>query len=181
MKWALRAGPLGLAIIALLHSGFGDGVAAEAGLGLTNVSGRAGDCTAPTRLAACAPLFDGTESLLPGGPPIARSVTVTWQGARPSVFGLYVDRFLSRDPRSQPICTAADPAGKLILRVDQDGTPLYQGTLSDFQRDHGSASDALHLLGDSGRFTISIALDRSADNAYMGCVASADLVWIASQ
>ena len=181
MKWVVRAAPLLLAVIALLHTGIGDGLAAEGGVGLTNVSGRAGDCTIPTRLAACAPLFDGAETLFPGGPAVERSVTVTWHGGRASEFALYVDHFTSHDARSQPRCAAEDPAGKLDLRVDQDGVLLYQGTLGDFQRAHGTASDGLRLRGDSGRFTIAVALDRSADNAYMGCVSSADLVWIASQ
>jgi hypothetical protein len=182
VKLALKAAPLLLAAIALLHAGFGDGLAADAGMGLSNVSGQADDCPMPARMAACATLFGGSATIFPGGPAVERSATVTWHGgSHPSSFGLYLDRFSGRDARSQPGCTAADPADKLDLAVSQDGVLLYQGTLSSFNRDHGTAPDALKLRGDSGRFTISVALERSADNSYMGCVSAADLVWIASQ
>lgn len=182
VKRALKVAPLLLAAIALLHTGAGDGLAADSGLGLTNVSGQAGDCTVPARLTACATLFDGSATIFPGGPAVERSVTVTWHGStRPSSFGLHLDHFSSRDARSQPGCTAADPAAKLDLAVSQDGVLLYAGTLSGFHREHGAAPDALPLRGDSGRFTISVAMDRSADNSYMGCVSTTDLVWIASQ
>jgi hypothetical protein len=181
VKPVLKVAPLLLAAIALFHTGFGDGQASDVGVGLTNVSGQAGDCTAPTRLAACARLFDGSGVLFPGGPAVERSVTVTYHGGHASGFGLYLDQFTSRDGRSQPGCTTADPADKLDLAVSQDGRLLYQGTLSDFHREHGTAPDALPLHGDSGRFTISVAMERSADNTYMGCVSTTDLVWIASQ
>jgi hypothetical protein len=177
----LKAAPLVLVTIALLHAGIGDGLAAESGIGLTNLSGQAGDCKTPTRMAACAPLFDGSGLFYPGGPAVERSVTVTWHGGHPSAFGLYVDKFSSHDARSQPGCTTADPADKLNLLVAQDGNLLYQGTLSSFHREHGTAPDALHLHGHSGRFTISVAMDLSADNAYMGCVSTTDLVWVAAQ
>jgi hypothetical protein len=181
VTFVLKAAPLVLATIALLHAGIGDGLAADSGVGLTNVTGRAGDCTTPTRMAACAPLFDGSGLFFPGGPAVQRSVTVTWHGGHPSTFGLYLDNFTRHDARSQPGCTAADPTDKLNLVVAQDGSVLYQGTLSSFQREHGTAPDALRLRGSSGRFTISVAMDLSANNAYMGCVSTTDLVWIASQ
>ena len=181
LKLALKLAPLLVAGIAVLHTGFGAGLAADSGVGLTNVTGQGGDCTAPTRLAACAPLFDGTGVLFPGGPAVERSVTVTYHGGHASAFGLYLDQFTSREARSQPGCTTADPADKLDLAITQDGRLLYQGTLSSFHREHGTAPDALPLHGDSGRFTISVAMERSADNSYMGCVSTTDLVWIASQ
>jgi hypothetical protein len=181
-KPVLKVAPLLLAAIAIFHTGFDPGLAADSGVGLTNVSGQAGDCTAPTRLAACATLFDGSGMLFPGGPAVERSLTVTWHGSsHPSAFGLYFDKFTSRDVRSQPGCTTLDPTDKLDLTVTQDGRLLYQGTLSSFHREHGSAPDALPLHGDSGRFTISVAMEQSADNSYMGCVSTTDLVWIASQ
>jgi hypothetical protein len=177
----LQAVPLALAAAALLHGFFPDGLASEGGVGLSNVSGRAGDCVAPTRHAACAPLFDGSELLFPGGAPVAREVDVTWHGGHATSLGLYVDNFSSRDARSQPACTAADPADRLDLAVSQDGTLLYEGTLARFARDHGTAAGALDAHGDSGRFRIAVALDRAAGNSYMGCVSTAGLVWIASQ
>lgn len=172
----LKAAPLALAASALLHGGFNDGLASEGGLGLTDVAGQPGDCATPTRLAACAPLFDGAEILFPGGPAVTRSVTVTWHGnGRPaSAFGLYGDHLVTH-------CAGVNPAAKLDLTVSQDGVLLYSGTLAGFAAEHGSAPDALPARGDSGRFTIAVALDGSADNRYMGCSSTADLVWIASQ
>lgn len=178
----VKVAPFALAAFALLH-GFGDGLASEGGIGLTNVAGRAGDCVAPTRQAACATLFDGSGILFPGGPAVERSLTVTWHGNghAASALGLYVANFTSHDPRSQPGCTAADPADRLDLSVSQDGTLLYTGSLSDLARDHGSATDTLLARGDSGLFKIAVSLDRAAGNGYMGCVSTADLVWTASQ
>jgi hypothetical protein len=178
----LVAAALALGAVALLHGSFNDGLASEGGIGLTNVSGRAGDCVTPTRQAACATLFDGSASLFPGGPAIERSLTVTWHGNghAASAFGLYVGNFTSHNGRSAA-CAAADPAARLDLSVSQDGTLLYTGTLSEFARDHGSAPNALLAHGDSGRFSIAVSLDRAADNTYMGCVSTADLVWTASQ
>ena len=179
----IKTAPFALAAVALLHGSLGDGLASEGGIGLTNVSGRAGDCVSPTRQAACATLFDGSAGLFPGGPAIERSLTVTWHGNghAASAFGLFVDNFTSHDARSQAGCTAADPAARLDLSVSQDGTVLYAGTLSEFARDHGSAPHALPAQRDSGRFSIAVSLDRAADNSYMGCVSTADLVWTASQ
>lgn len=182
LRLAVKAAPLALAVVALLHGAFADGLASEGGVGLTDVSGQPGDCTAPTRQAACATLFDGRQLLYPGGPAVERSLSVTWHGSRPAGrLGLYVNNFSSRSLRSQAGCTATDPASMLDLRVTQDGRPLYDGTLSDFAQNHGSAPDALPGRGESGRFTIAVALDEAADNGYMGCVSTADLVWIASQ
>jgi hypothetical protein len=176
LGYLLKAAPFALALVALLHGAVTDGLANEGGIGLTNVSGRPGDCVAPTRLAACATLFDGSTALFPGGPAIERSTTVTWHGnGHPaSAFGLYVDNVGTR-------CAAADPAEKLDLTITQDGRLLYQGTLRQLTASHGAASDALPVHGDRGRFRIAVALDPSADNRYMGCVSTADLVWIASQ
>jgi hypothetical protein len=185
VKWAhlLKAAPLAVAALALLHGSFPDGLASEGGIGLSNVSGQPGDCVAPTRQAACATLFDGSARLFPGGPAIERSVTVTWHGNghAASAFNLYLGNFASHDARSQPGCTAPDPAARLDLSVSQDGTLLYEGTLAGFARDHGSALTALPVNGDGGRFSIAVALDRAADNSYMGCVSTADLVWTATQ
>jgi len=179
----VKAAPLVLAVVALVHGAFPDGLASEGAVGLTNVSGQAGDCVAPVRHGACATLFDGSEVLFPGGPAAVRSVTVTWHGGgRPaSVLGLFVDNFSSHNARSQPACTAPDPASRLDLSISQDGRLLYLGTLAGFASEHGTAPGALQAQGDSGRFTIAVALDRMADNSYMGCVSTGDLVWTASQ
>jgi len=182
LRPAIQAVPLALAAIALLHGAFADGLASEGGVGLTDVSGQPGDCTAPSRQAACATLFDGRQLLFPGGPAAERSVAVAWNGSRPAAaLGLYVDNFSSRNSRSQAGCTAPDPASRLDLTVTQDGRAIYEGTLSDFAQNHGSATTALRARGESGRFTIAVSLDSAADNSYMGCVSTADLVWIASQ
>ncbi len=171
----VKAAPLALAVVALLHGAFPDGLASEGGVGLTDVSGGPGDCAAPVRQAACATLFDGSEVLFPGGPAVERSLTVAWHGGGPAAsLGLYANRLSTR-------CAAVNPAEKLDLTVRQDGSLLYQGTLAGFAQEHGDAPNALVAHGDSGRFTIAVALDRLADNRYMGCSSTADLVWIASQ
>ena len=183
LGFLVKAAPLALAAVALWHGAFPAGLASDGGVGLTNVAGQTGDCAAPVRNAACATLFDGSDILFPGGPAAQRTVTVTWHGGgRPASFlGLFVGNFSSRSASSRPGCTAPDPASRLDLSISQDSRPLYLGTLSAFARDHGSAPSALPAAGDSGRFTIAVALDANADNSYMGCVSSADLVWTASQ
>lgn len=183
LGYLVKAAPLALAAAALWHGAFPGGLASEGGVGLTNIAGQAGDCTAPVRNAACATLFDGRDILFPGGPAAQRAVTVTWHGGgRPASFlGLFVNNFSSRNARSQPACTAPDPASRLDLSIKEDSRLLYQGTLAAFARDHGSAPSALQAAGDSGRFTIAVGLDEIADNSYMGCVSTADLVWTASQ
>ena len=121
-------------------------------------------------------MFDGRQPLYPGGPAVERSVTVTWHGnGHPaSAFGLYANHLTSS-------CPTANPADKLDLTISQDADQLYAGTLADFGVRHGTAADALPAHGGSGLFTIAVALDSSADNRYMGCSSTTDLVWIASQ
>jgi hypothetical protein len=177
-------GPLAAAAALLAHSSLG---LAQGTIGLTNVAGRAGDCAAPTRASVCAALFDGTSPLFPGGPAQVKQVRIAYSGDRPAhSLGLYLDHFASRAPASQAMCRAADPADALDIRVAEGDQVLYEGPLSDLATVHGAPQSMLDLPGPwSGgqphTFSISVVLDGAAGNAYMGCVSTADFVWLASQ
>lgn len=166
-------------------------------IGLTNVAGAAGDCTSPSQSAVCATLFPaGASPLYPGGPAEKAQVTITYRASNAtSSFGLYLSKFAARAPQSAAVCSAADPASMLDLTVRQGATTIYQGSLSAFAAAHSGPTSMLHLAGghdgsgaadrwqngDSSSFSISVALDRAADNAYMGCASTADIDWMAAQ
>lgn len=122
-------------------------------------------------------------TLLPGDT-VTTTASVAYVGTgRASELGIEAVHFLSRSPASDPSCTAADPASKLTLTVRTAGSILFEGTMTEFARSHGSPDAMLALPGPwiSGRahaVTITVGLDRAADNAYMGCVSRADLNWL---
>ncbi len=187
------ATPLATVITLALHQL--TGAAAAPTIGLTDVAGVAADCSAPTASAACASLFRSAAQLYPGGPAEVVKVTVGYHAGPPShAFGVYLPTFSSRHDANAPTCSAADPAGKLDLTIAQGARPIYQGTLAAFATAHSAPASMLHLRGgrdgsgavdrwrdgDRSTFTITVALNASADNAYMGCVSSADIAWLAA-
>lgn len=170
---------------------------AAAPIGLTNVAGAGADCTTPAANAVCAALFPaGASPLYPGGPAQSAEVTVTYHASSPTAsFGVYLTNFSARAAESAPYCSASDPASMLDLTIRQGARTIYQGTLSAFALTHSAPTSMLHLAGgrdgagsldrwhdgDSSTFTISVSLDRAADNAYMGCASTADIAWLAAQ
>jgi hypothetical protein len=189
LGFAFKAGlPLIAAAGLLAHSSAG---LAAGPIGLTDVTGKVGDCTAPVSNGVCAPLFDGHQLLWPGEAPQTATVAIGYHGQAPAALALYVSDFTARAAGSGPSCTASDPAAKLDLRIVQAGSLIYSGTLSDLAGAHHDAPTALPLQspagsggsswhpGDSSTFTFSVGLDASADNAYMGCVTTAGLTWVA--
>ena len=162
-------------------------------IGLTNVSGAAGDCVTATTNARCATLFQGREVMWPGKAPMKANVTITYHGSGTHGFGVYLSSFASKSARSSSLCQAADPADKMNLKIEQGGNTVYEGTLSAFAALYHDSTAMLHLAGghngagtvdrwagnDSSDFTLSVGLDLSADNPYMGCVSTADIAWLA--
>ena len=70
------------------------------------------------------------------------------------------------------------------MAVSVDGKNVYQGTLSDFGRDHASSDLPLTLPGNWGpgsthAVTVAVDLSRSAGNEFEGCGPTTDFVWIA--
>jgi hypothetical protein len=172
----------------------GDGAFAADGIGLTNVAGAAGDCSAPTASGACATLFNGDNLMWPGKQPAVATVTIAYHGhATTTDFGVYLSKFESRSSKSGALCTAADPADRINLAIRQGDSIVYQGTLNELAGAHHDPSSLLPLRGghqgsgDAGRwadgdastFTISVGLDISADNSYMSCISTADIAWLA--
>jgi hypothetical protein len=148
-------------------------------------------CSQAASSQVCGNLFAAGASLVPGGAATSRTVTLTYSGSAASgAAGLYLQGFQTRTAASAPTCTAIDPAAKLDLTVAENGRTLYEGTLSDFAAIHSDPAGRLVLAGATGRddhfnpgdrvaVTLSIALDRSAGNAYMGCASTTDFVWFA--
>ncbi len=180
LRVALKASvPLLAAAGLLMHSLPGE---AASRIGLTDEAGLPGDCRTPVHDAACARLFDGSQPLSPGGPANAMRVRISYQGGKPAAaLGVYVANFTARTPGSAAICTAPDPTDKLNVRLAQGSTVVYDGTLSELAREHAGPAGSLQLRPQSSTFTIAVSLDPTAGNSYMGCVSTADLVWIASQ
>lgn len=180
--------PAAVAAALLAHGAIAQAHAA-APIGLTDVTPGAAasaQCAAPARDSVCAPLFDGTASLFPGGPAQVRQVRITYTGDRPAhAVGLYVTGFQSRAAGSLGYCTAPDPASMLDVTVSEAGRPVYEGTLSALAAAHGSSPDLVALpgrwAGEGHTYTISARLDPAAGNPYMGCTSTADFVWFAEQ
>ncbi|HVD02241.1 MAG TPA: hypothetical protein VNG93_14050 [Candidatus Dormibacteraeota bacterium] len=148
-------------------------------------------CTAVRGGQTCGDLFAGAGVMAPGGPAEVRQAVLTYNGSAPSTAtGLYLEHFASRGAASAPVCTAADPASKFDFTVSADGQVLYQGNLASFAAAHSDPSTRLSLPGGSGRLdhwapgdtvavTLAVSLDRSADNAYMGCSTDTQFTWFA--
>ena len=73
--------------------------------------------------------------------------------------------------------------------IRSGGVLVYSGTLAGLAVVAGSAASALSVPGASGRpewhpgdravVSTTVALDRAADNSYMGCSSHAELAWSA--
>jgi hypothetical protein len=148
-------------------------------------------CTTVAGGQTCGDLFAGAGRLAPGGPAEVRQAVLTFNGSSSSrSAGLYLEHFASRGAGSAPVCTAADPASKFDFTVSAEGQTLYQGTLAGFAATHVDPASRLALPGGSGRLdrwapgdtvavTLSVSLDRSADNSYMGCSTDTQFTWFA--
>lgn len=189
---ALKIGaPVAIALGLLIHTV--TGAFASETVGLTNVSGAAGDCNYSTSNGVCATLFTGAHNMWPGKTPELATVTIGYKGATTHAFGVYLSKFESHSARSGAYCTAADPADKMNVVIRQGATIVYSGSLSEFGAAHhdptslltlrggqsGSGQSGRWISGDSSTFTISVGLDISADNPYMSCVTTADIAWMA--
>ena len=130
---------------------------------------------------ACGAIFPAVDGPLSPGVARRRTVTATFSNAR--VRGLYLTGFASRAAGSSALCTAADPAAAVTLKIEGAPGLLYSGTLSDFGRAHGSTASMLPLPTGSDtqvlRFTAGYS--PSAGAPYMGCVSSGDFAWYAAQ
>jgi hypothetical protein len=127
----------------------------------------------------------GSDQIFPSGAALAPGEVATGSvqfarhhGLSNHRLGLYVSRYSSRAEASSALCTAADPADKVVLTIRSDSGAIYDGTLSDFAAKHGSASSALTLRDVTKEtVTFTMLLDQSSGNAYMGCRSTADLTW----
>jgi len=148
-------------------------------------------CSAVSGGQSCGDLFAGAGRLASGVPAEVSQSMLTFNGTVSSrAAGLYVDRFASRGAGSDAVCTAADPASKFDFTVTANGRVLYQGTLAGFAASHADPSSRLSLPGASGQLDrwapgdtvavdLSVSLDRSADNSYMGCTTDTQFTWFA--
>lgn len=177
----LRAVGAVAVVLALAYHGLATAAASD-GFGLTNIAGGPNDCVAPTRNGVCSQLFDGREALYPGHGE-ERAVTLAYHGLGTAAVGMYLTRFTSRASTSRALCREADPAALLDVEVRSGARTLYSGTLSDLAAVHGAPISAVQLGrwpdGRSETLILDVTLDASAGNDDMGCVSTADFVWIA--
>jgi hypothetical protein len=135
------------------------------------------------------PLFSAADRpLYPGGPPNLRMVALSYHGPTAVALVLYVSNFVPRTAASSASCTAADPGRLLRFEVEQHGVTTYAGSIGEFAKIHGDSSKGLALLsprgggwydGDRTSVSLSVSLEPTADNSAMGCVAAADIDWVA--
>lgn len=147
----------------------------------------AAGCSQGAAGSECSRLFDGGQVLYPGSAPITRNVSVSYSGDRSSSeAGLYLTHYATKATRSGSTCTATDPGSMLNLLISENGIVLYQGTLSAFAAAHADPSTLLALHGghlSPGAvltLTMSVSMNRAADNAYMSCATDTNFAWFAS-
>lgn len=188
VKFAIAARVVG-SVAALAVAAIAAGSSAQASFhpGAVSLTATAAGCSPAATGSECSRLFDGGQVLFPGSAPITRSITVSYAGDRSSTeAGLYLTHFTSRATRSGAGCTAADPGSMLTLTVSLGGTVLYEGTLSAFAATHADPTTLVTING--GRLnpgqavtlTMSIAMNRAADNSYMGCASDTNFAWYAA-
>jgi hypothetical protein len=146
---------------------------------------RGAQCTSAGLTQVCSSLFDGGQALYPGGPTESASLTLDYQGSKPSAqAGLFLQHFVSRAPNSAASCTAEDPAAMLRVIVVRDGSTVFDGSLSSLAGHADSASLASIgrlAAGSTADLTVTVGMYREAGNSYQGCVSKADFVWFAAQ
>jgi hypothetical protein len=142
-------------------------------------------CSSTGLTQVCSGLFDGGQALYPGGPAETASLTLNYQGSKPAAqAGLFLQHFVSHAPGSDAACTAADPAAMLRVSVVRDGASVFEGSLSSLAAHSdsaGMASIGRLAAGGFANLTVTVKMDRAADNSYMGCVSKADFVWFAAE
>jgi hypothetical protein len=146
---------------------------------------RGAQCSSAGLTQVCSGLFDGGQALYPGGPSQSASLTLDYQGAKPSAqAGLFLQHFVSHTSGSGATCTAADPASMVQLTVVRDGSVVFAGSLTALAAHADSAgmtSIGRLAAGGTAHLTVTVSMDRAADNSYMGCVSKADFVWFAAE
>ncbi|HEY8738677.1 MAG TPA: hypothetical protein VIO62_16730 [Candidatus Dormibacteraeota bacterium] len=146
---------------------------------------RGAQCSSAGLTQVCTGLFDGGQALYPGSPSESASLTLDYQGTKPAAqAGLFLEHFVSHSSGSDAACTAADPASMLRVTVLRDGSVAFQGSLSALATHADSAgmtSIGRLAAGGTAHLTVTVSMDRAADNSYMGCVSKADFVWFAAE
>ena len=146
---------------------------------------RGAQCSSAGLTQVCTGLFDGAQTLYPGGPSESASLTLDYQGTRPAAqAGLFLQHFVSHSPGSDAACTAADPASMLLVTVLRDGSVAFEGSLSALAThadSAGMASIGRLEAGGTAHLTVTVSLDSAAGNTYMGCLSKADFVWFAAE
>jgi len=141
-----------------------------------------------TDLGGNTPIFNSSQQYIPGDTPTVEYAHLRLAGpVSSSAAGLYITNFQSKAPSSLSICTAPNPADKFDVTIDEGSQVLYSGTLSDLASEHNSPQTLLPISGgvlkpgQTATIKLSVGLDVSADNPYMGCSVSASLAWYAAQ
>jgi hypothetical protein len=146
---------------------------------------RGAQCSAAGLTQVCSSLFDGGQALYPGGPSESASLTLDYQGGKPSAqAGLFLQHFVSRAPASSATCTAVDPAAMLRVTVVRDGSAVFDGSLSSLAGhadSAGGASIGRLAAGGTAKLEVTVGMYRDADNSYQGCLSKADFVWFAAE
>jgi hypothetical protein len=146
---------------------------------------RGAQCSSAGLTQVCSSLFDGGQALYPGGPTESASLTLDYQGSKPSApAGLFLQHFVSRAPASGATCTAADPAAMFRVTIVRDGATVFDGSLGSLATHSdsvGMVSIGRLAAGSTSNLTVTVGMDRAAGNSYQGCVSKADFVWFAAE
>jgi hypothetical protein len=147
-----------------------------------------GDTSCIQASTRCDLRFAGNDNLYPGGPPALAAVEVAYRShSQRAAVQLYVAEFEGRSVLSSPLCTATSPATLFNVAINAERHALYAGSLDALARLASTPGGGLFvpapgghprwMPGDGQQVTISIGLDRSADNAYMGCSVQVAFGW----
>jgi hypothetical protein len=150
-----------------------------------------GDRSCSKGAAPCHIRFTGSDNLYPGGPPAQSEIELAYLShSQPASVRLYVSKFDGRSPLSSPLCTALTPAALFEVAVQGQGQRLFAGSLDTLVRLASAPTEGLlvpaprghpHWIpGDREPLRISIGLDPSADNSYMGCSVEVAFGWLVS-
>jgi len=150
-----------------------------------------GDLSCTQGGVPCEIRFTGNDNLYPGGPAAQAAVDVAYLShTQPASVQLYISEFDGSSPRSSPLCTALRPATLFEVLIEGREQQLYAGSLEALARlartpaegllVHAPEGHAHWLPGDREQVTVSIGLDRRADNSYMGCSVQVAFGWLVS-
>jgi hypothetical protein len=183
----LRVATLFVLISAALYSVQSDAVAIVTARPNLTV----GDGSCSRGRMPCEIRFTGNHDLYPGGLAARSAVELAYVSHNQAAnVQLYVSSFDERSLASTPLCTAYRPAALFDVAIESEKRLLYTGSLDALAQLASTPAEGLSvpaprghqrwLPGDREQVLLSIGLNRSADNSYMGCSVQVAFGWLVS-